>query len=163
MIDIAKNPKLFTFLQDCPPKAGLIRDDGLMAVSRESDATLDLLVIDAFNSDAIPVHLVTLEAFILYQKKITQQGVILVNISNRHVRLLPILTAAGRRLDIIVLDKQQAGNEQLGQLASEWVLLTNNEDLVDHLLLKEGWRFVADLESRLWTNDYSNLLPVLKW
>ena len=163
VIDIASNPKLFTYLRDCPPKTKLIREDGLLAVKASNDASLELLVMDAFTSDAIPVHLLTLEAFTLYQKKITSDGIILVNISNRHLHVLPVLTAAARRLDMIVLQKLQAGNNRLGQLASEWALLTTNERLASRLLSKEGWRFVADADARLWTNDYSNLIPLLKW
>ena len=163
VIAIARDPGLFTYLRDCPPQTTLIRDDGRLAVAKAPDASFELLVMDAFTSDAIPVHLLTLEAFELYQKKITSDGVILVNISNRHLRVLPVLTAAGRKLDMIVLHKQQDGNNRLGQLASEWVLLTTNEGLAGRLLSEQGWRFVADQEARLWTNDYSNIAPLLKW
>ena len=163
VIDIARNPKLFSYLRDCPPQTNVVLDDGLLAVKATHNASLELLVMDAFTSDAIPVHLLTLEAFTLYQKKITQEGVILVNISNRHLRVLPVLTAAARRLDMIVLHKQLNGDNRLGQLASEWALLTSNERLASRLLSKEGWRFVADADTYLWTNDYSNLVPLLKW
>jgi len=73
------------------------------------------------------------------------------------------LTAVGRQLDMIVLHKHQAEDSRDGQFASEWALLTTNESLASRILAKEGWRFVADGESRLWTNDYSNLVPLLKW
>lgn len=163
VIDIARDASLFTYLRDCPPKMSLILDDGRLAVAKLPDGALELLVMDAFTSDAIPVHLLTIEAFALYQKKITLDGVILVNISNRHLRVLPVLTAAARRLDMIVLQKQQADNSHLGQLASNWALLTTNEALAGRLLTEQGWRFVADSEARLWTNDYSNIAPLLKW
>lgn len=162
VIDIAGNPKLFTYLRDCPPQTDLIKDDGLLAATRAADTSYELLVMDAFNSDAIPVHLLTLEAFTLYKQKITPDGVIMVNISNRHLRVLPVLTGAGRELEMIVLHKSQPANHQLGQLPAEWALLTSNEDLAGSLL-GEGWRFVADNDTRLWTNDYSNLIPLLKW
>ena len=163
VIDIAKNPLLFTYLRDCPPHTKLIMDDGRLAVKKAADASYELLVMDAFNSDAIPVHLLTKEAFTLYKQKITADGVILVNITNRHLRVLPVLTGVGRELDMIVLHKQQAGNSRLGQFPSEWVLLTTNERLASGLLGKPGWRFVTDDETQLWTDDYSNLIPLLKW
>jgi hypothetical protein len=163
VIDIATNPTLFTYLRDCPPHTQLIKDDGRLAVAKEQDTSYELFVMDAFNSDAIPIHLLTLEAFALYKQKLTPDGVILVNISNRHLGVLPVLTAAGRELDMIVLHKLQAGNNSLGQFPSEWALLTTNERLAGSLLSKEGWRFVADAKTQLWTNDYSNLLPLLKW
>ena len=163
VIDIARDPRLFTFLRDCPAKASLIQDDGRLAVMRTQDAANELLVVDAFNSDAIPVHLLTLEAFALYKQKISANGVILVNISNRHLHILPVLIAAGRQLDMIVLHKKESANPRLGQLASEWALLTSNEPLAGSLLGKNGWRFVTDVQRIVWTDDYSNLLPLLKW
>ncbi len=163
VIDIASDPQLFTYLKDCPVHASLIKDDGLLAVEHAVDSSYELLVMDAFNSDAIPVHLLTLEAFALYKKKITFDGVILVNISNRHLRVLPVLTGAGRKLDMMVLNKVQAANSRLGQFASEWALLTTNERLASRLIGKLGWRFVTEDDTQLWTNDYSNLIPLLKW
>lgn len=162
VIDIASNPNLFTYMRDCASNTVLIHDDARLAAAKAQDAAYELLVMDAFNSDAVPVHLLTLEAFGLYQQKITADGVILVNISNRHLRLLPVLTAAGRQLDMIVLQKQQPGNSRLGQLASQWALLTKNERLAGQLMA-EGWRFVTENDSILWTNDYSNLVPLIKW
>ena len=120
-------------------------------------------MVDAFNSDAIPVHLLTLEAFALYKQKISENGVVLVNISNRHLHILPVLIAAGRQLDLIVLQKKEAANPRLGQLASEWALLTSNEPLAGSLLGNNGWHFVSDAQRIVWTDDYSNLLPLLKW
>ncbi len=79
------------------------------------------------------------------------------------MRVLPVLTGAGRTLEMIVLHKSQAGNNRLGQLASEWVILTTNEELASSLLGKPGgWRFVTEDETQLWTNDYSNLISLLK-
>lgn len=162
VIDIADNPKLFTYLRDCPPRTSLIKEDGLLAATRAADTSYELLVMDAFNSDAVPVHLLTLEAFTVYKKKITPDGVILVNISNRHLRLLPVLKGAGRKLEMIVLYKSQAADHQSGQFSTDWALLTSNTRLANSLM-NNGWRFAADNDTRLWTNDYSNLIPLLKW
>ena len=162
VIRIASDPKLFTYLRDCPPNTKLIEKDGLKALEVASDATYDLLVMDAFHSDAIPVHLLTLEAFGVYQKKLAPGGVILVNMTNRHIRVLPVLAAAGRELQMIVLHNKQSLNPRLGQLGSEWALLTTNERLASQLMGRGGWRFVTDSETRLWTNDYSNLIPLLR-
>jgi hypothetical protein len=163
VIAIASNPQLFTYLRDCPSQVSLIKNDGLLAVTNAADKSYDLLVMDAFSSDAIPVHLLTVEAFALYKQKIIPDGVILVNISNRYMRLLPVLTGAGRELDMIVLHKVQAANNALGQFASEWAILTSNERLASSLMTEAGWRFVADVNTQVWTNDYSNIIPLLKW
>jgi len=161
VIDIAKDSRLFTYLRDCPPETHVVKEDGRLAVAHAMDESLDLLVMDAFNSDAIPVHLLTLEAFKIYQQKLKQNGVILVNISNRHLRVLPVLTGIGRELDMIVLHLKQPANHRLGQLQSEWVLLTTNESLSQQLLSQSAWRFVAGSEMALWTDNYSNLIPFL--
>lgn len=161
VIDIAKDNQLFTYLRDCPPSTQVKQQDGRLAVAEVPHESLDLLVMDAFNSDAIPVHLMTLDAFKLYQKKLRTHGAILVNISNRHLRVLPILTGIGQELGLIVLNFQQSTNHRLGQLQSEWVLLTMNESLTQHLLSHSAWRFVNSFETAMWTDDYSNLIPFL--
>ncbi len=163
VIQIASDTRLFTYLRDCPPAISLIQGDGRLILEESPPASSELLVIDAFSSDAIPTHLLTREAFRLYQQKITQDGVVLIHISNRHLRLLPVLTANGRQLQWLVLHKLQPGNDKAGQFASEWVLLTANQSVANDLMRDNGWRFVADNESYLWTDDYSNLMPLLKW
>lgn len=163
IIDIAKNKDYFTYLQACPSDKKYLADDGRMALEKLKDGSMDLIIVDAFSSDAIPVHLLTNEAFALYQKKINAGGFILVNISNRHLNLLPVLTGAGRALDLIVLTRADQGEPKRGQFASQWVLLTKNEEIAMKIMHQKQWRFVADGESYLWTDDYSNLIPVLKW
>ncbi len=163
VIQLAKAARLFTYLRDCPPKIDIIKNDGRLAVEKIPDASQKLLIVDAFNSDAIPVHLITLEAFALYKHKITQDGVILVNLSNRHLDLLPVLTAVGRSLDMMVFYIAHQGDPALGQFSSEWALLTMNEGLVFKLMGSTNWRFVASNKQFLWTDDHSNIIPLLKW
>ncbi len=163
VIDIASDPHLFSYLRDCPPHTELIQDDARLAVSMVPDASYQLLVMDAFSSDAIPVHLLTLEAFELYKRKMVPEGVLLVNLSNRHLNVLPVVTAAGRELDLIVLHRIDPGNTKLKQFASEWALLTSNERLANQLMRQDNWHFVADAKTELWTNDYSNIISLLKW
>jgi hypothetical protein len=163
VIGIAKNAQLFTYLRDCPAKPLIIEGDGRLMMQKIPDSALDLLVVDAFSSDAIPIHLLTWEAFKLYQQKIKTDAVILIHISNRNLNLLPVITTVGHRLNWIILSKEQAANVKEGQLASEWALLTANEKLAFSLMQKAGWRFVTQPSKQLWTDDYSNLVPLLKW
>lgn len=162
VIDIAKNTDLFTYLRDCP-KVKIIKNDGRLAMEALKDSSQKILVMDAFNSDAIPTHLLTREAFDLYKRKITEDGVILVNLSNRHLNLLPVINAIGRSLDLMVFYVSHNGDSNRGQFASNWAMLTANERLVPKLTAETGWRFVADDRQLLWTDDYSNILPLLKW
>ena len=161
VIDIAKNPRLFTFLRDCLPKIDIIKNDGRLALANTADASQKLLILDAFNSDSIPVHLMTLEAFSLYKNKISSDGAILVNLSNRHVDLFPVLNASALSLNLQVLyllDKK--GNPKLAQFPSKWAVLTRNQNLV-HQLEQKGWQHVDERKQFLWTDDYSNIIPVL--
>lgn len=163
MIDLAKDSQLFTYLRDCSPKLKVIKNDGRLAVAQLPKHSQNLIILDAFNSDSIPVHLMTLEAFTLYKNKLKPKGVILVNITNRHIKLLPVLTAIGRALNDIVLFLPHRGDPKLGQFDSEWVLLTTDEELAFQLMAKSGWRFMDKEEPFLWTDDYSNIVPLMNW
>ncbi|ARG98016.1 spermidine synthase [Legionella micdadei] len=163
VIRIASNNHYFTYLHDCPPVISLHEGDGRKILEHNQDRRAHLLVIDAFSSDAIPTHLLTLEAFKLYQQTIEENGGILINISNRHLHLLPVVIAAGRELQLVVLHKKQVGNETEGKLTAEWALLTANQPLALELMRMEGWRFAAGNDSRLWTDDYSNIVPLIRW
>lgn len=163
VIGIAKDPHLFTYLRDCPARTSLIKDDGLLAATRANDSSYELLVMDAFQSDAIPIHLLTKEAFAVYKNKITPNGVILVHTTNRHLQLLPVLSGVAQTLDMHILYKSQKANLPLMQFASEWALLTNNRHLADRLVETLGWDIANDNKTQFWTNDYSNIIPLIKW
>ncbi|MDX1836566.1 spermidine synthase [Legionella taurinensis] len=163
VIGIAKDTRYFTYLRDCPPRIFLSEGDGRRVLGQKADHQADLVIIDAFSSDAIPTHLLTREAFLLYQRKLHKEGVILVNISNRHLRLLPVLNGIGRALDLIVLHALYPGDAKAGKFPAEWVLLTANEPLARSLMDRDGWRFVTENESILWTDNYSNIVSLLKW
>lgn len=163
VIQLANNPFLFTYLRDCPAQVTIIKNDGRLAVEQLPDHSQNLLIVDAFNSDAIPVHLLTFEAFTLYKQKITKDGGILINLSNRHLQLLPVINAAGRSLELMVFYIHNKGIPALAQFDSEWAFLTFNEALAFQLMKGTNWRFDASNEQFLWTDDYSNLIPLLKW
>ena len=93
---IARNPGYFTFLTDCPAKVDVVLGDGRISLTKASDFQYDLIIIDAFSSDGIPVHLLTREAINLYFKKLVPDEFWLSSISNRYLNLQPILgTLAG--------------------------------------------------------------------
>ena len=163
VIAMARDTRFFTYLRDCPTETTINKGDGRLVMVKKADASNEVIIVDAFSSDAIPTHLLTYEAFVLYQKKLTDDGVLLVNISNRYIHLLPVLVAAGRELDLMVLQKSHGGDNKAGQFPSEWVMLTANQPLALSLMKKEGWRFVTEDAQLLWTDNYSNLVPLIKW
>ena len=161
VIQIASNPRLFTNLRDCKANAHIIHQDARLALKTLPNKTNDLLVMDAFSSDAIPVHLLTQEAFALYQKKLSPSGAILINITNRHLNVLPVITGAAHRFNLIMLYHYASGNTLLGQFPSQWILLTPNEELANEVMQLPKWHFVTNLASVHWTDDYSNIIPLL--
>ncbi|KTD25877.1 fused MFS/spermidine synthase [Legionella maceachernii] len=163
VIRIASNDHYFTYLRDCPPLMSVLEGDGRKILEQNRAPHTHLLVMDAFSSDAVPTHLLTLEAFKLYQHTIDEQGGILINLSNRHLHLLPVVIAAGRELQLLVLHKKQAEKGAEGKFTAEWAFLTANQPLALELMRSQGWRFVAENDSQLWMDDYSNIVPLVRW
>lgn len=162
VIDLAQNNRFFTFLKDCASNANIILGDGRLVTNQLSKYSQNMIILDAFSSDAIPVHLLTVEAIQQYQKALAENGMILIHISNRHINLLPVLTAIGRQLDLIVLHQQHPGDLPHYQLSSEWVILTNNESLAQTMLQDPYWHFVVSSKRVLWQDKFSSVISVLK-
>ncbi len=97
MVRIASDPYRFTFLSRCAPTAKIMLGDARLSLAREPAGRLDLLAVDAFSSDAIPIHLLTREALQVYRRALKQDGLLLIHISNRYLDLEPVLAAAAKR------------------------------------------------------------------
>lgn len=164
---VARDPRLFSYLKD---SAGTIRvklGDARLTLARES-ALFDVLVLDAFSSDAIPVHLLTREAFAVYLQRLAPHGVIAVHISNRYLDLRPSLmrVAADSGLDALTQDHvvtlEQA---EKGLATSRWVAMARREEPASELwrAVQQGpwFRYRGTLPDRAWTDDYSNLAQAL--
>ena len=121
-----------------------------------------MLVIDAFSGDLIPTHLMTYEAFLLYQQHIKTQGVMALHISNRHLSLLPVILhhSSSLSMQVMLFETPGGGNEHDAQ----WVVLTNNSQLTQSpkLISKQTVISKEQYQEVLWTDDYSSLLPILK-
>ena len=153
----------FSYLSDCPGKVEVLIGDGRLTLEREKDQQYDLLVVDAFSSDSIPVHLLTVEAMELYFRNLKPNGILAIHISNRHLNLAPVLELARSELDKRAVLIRGDGNEDAEIYSSDWVLMTSTRDL---LKVREIKKAAEELESkqglRLWTDDYSNLIQILK-
>lgn len=162
VIDLATNNLLFTYLRDCLPKKNMFNEDGRIAINQLPDSSQNLIILDAFSSDAVPVHLITLEAVTLYKQKLTSDGSILINLTNRHLDLVPVINAIARSLGLMIFYINHHGDIKKQQFDSQWILLTDNESL-HPALTKLGWRFLINNKQFLWTDDYSNIIPLLRW
>ncbi|HSO31084.1 MAG TPA: hypothetical protein VLT33_01175, partial [Labilithrix sp.] len=129
----------------------------------------DVLIIDAFSSDAIPVHLMTREAFAIYQRAMVPGGLLIAHISNRHMRLEPVVGALARdaglraitRLDGRVSEEESKAFKS----ASHWVAMSTSPDVLGEISVKHtGWRALdAPLTQKVWTDDFADLLGAIKF
>jgi hypothetical protein len=162
--DFANN--YFSYLDSSKAKIDVKLGDARVTLQRELDLdqknAFDLLIIDAFSGDLIPTHLMTHEAFLLYQQHIKTQGVMALHISNRHLSLLPVIMQHSKTLDMQVMLFETPGNGN--EHDAQWVVLTNNNLLVQSpkLTYKQTVITKDQYKHVLWTDHYSSLLPILK-
>ena len=177
MVDIARDPAKFTFLSDCAADAPIVIGDARLKIAEQPPGRFDVLVIDAFSSDAIPLHLLTEEAIGIYARALKPDGILLIHISNRFFGLEPVLAEEARARGWTAAIRLDPGPPEEGiddLTASNWVALTATPQRMAQLTgglrprEKAGednaWvalRSTADFER--WTDDYASTLPVLMW
>ncbi len=178
MVDIARDPAKFTFLSDCAPDASIVVGDARLQIASQPPGRFDIIVIDAFSSDAIPLHLLTSEAIGIYARAMKPDGILLVHISNRFFGLEPVLAAEAKARGwsaAIRMDPgPQSGSDLSDLTASNWVALTATPDRMAQLtggirpreeaFADGAWvALAAEPNFDRWTDDYSSTLPVLIW
>jgi hypothetical protein len=165
---IAFNPKYFTYLRDCPPAKRIVLGDARLSLVQAPDSSYDFIILDAFSSDAIPVHLLTREALQLYLRKLAPGGSIAFHISNRYLNLEPVLVEVARDAHIagiVGADTAITSAQTMSfKMNSKWVVLSRKAQ--DHALLavQPGWRVLAPTSNvGVWTDDFSNVFSVFRW
>ncbi|MBL8178200.1 MAG: fused MFS/spermidine synthase [Bryobacterales bacterium] len=160
VVEIAK--KEFTFIKDCPAKLDIVMGDARLSLEREQPQAYDVLHMDAFSSDSVPVHLLTREAFHLYFKHLKPDGILVIHISNRYLNLQPVIARAAQALGKPSALIEDGGDEDLGYYGTDMVLLANNRQDLEKPRLK-GFPAPKVVDKvRLWTDDYSNLFRILR-
>jgi SAM-dependent methyltransferase len=141
--------------------------DARLRLALEPDASFDLIVLDAFSSDAIPIHLITREALELYLRKLKPTGRVALHVSNRYLELVPVLAKLGASFDppLLGINWHDDGNEDIGKYGSEWVLMAPTAEGLGRLGRKPSmWDpLTAKPETPLWTDDFSNVWSVFQW
>ena len=159
VVMLAKDPSKFTFLSECGPDMPIVLGDARLTINREKAASFDAIIIDAFTSDAIPVHLMTLEAIRSYLTKLKEGGILLLHISNQNVDLRGVIGAAARELGLVSLySKGGAEGEQQGKSPALVVALARQKTDLAYLKDKKSWKTMPKAGPVAWTDDYSNLL-----
>jgi spermidine synthase len=165
--NIASDPQYFTFLQKAKASVSIVLGDGRLSIAKVSDDFYNLLVMDAFSSDSIPVHLITREAIDLYLKKLAPQGLLVLNITNRYIDLVPAIQSLARDRHLFALaqwDKNIPAEERnLGKTPSHWVILARDRRDFGHLIDDPRWQSLPDhISTTVWTDDFSNLFRSLR-
>jgi tetratricopeptide (TPR) repeat protein len=161
---LAKSP--FTYLANCKGKVDVVLGDARLSLEREPPQNFDLLVLDAFNSDAIPVHLLTEEAFAVYERQIKTNGILAFHISNGHLNLEPVVLNLARHFNYesAIIEYSPPRDQWWNQL-STWVLLSRNEELIKSPAIRESTRPAQADSGRvpLWTDDFASLFQIIRW
>jgi hypothetical protein len=160
MVDTARDPKYFSYIQNCQPDLKPVIGDARLTFAREPDGVYDLIIVDAYSSDAIPIHLATQEAMNIYKDKLAPQGVVLMHVSNRHLELASVVVGIADANGL----KSWVYNEDSGR-DGEYIFATNvvvsaREDAdIGKLDSSEQWEeTAAKTDQRVWTDDYCNVL-----
>jgi SAM-dependent methyltransferase len=168
VVRIARDPRRFTFLSRCKPDARIEVGDARLLIDHEPAGSADLLVLDAFSSDAVPMHLLTREAFADYRRLLSPRGLLLVHISNRFLDLTPVVAAAASsgnwqaRLRSYRPGPERAG---LNEFGSDWIAMSPSRDTMDRLVWRGGDKWTPLSQRRgfaPWTDDYASVLPLIK-
>ena len=152
----------FTYLSECTPEARTIIGDARLELAALPDNTFDVLVIDAFSSDSIPLHLLTREAIAVYRRVMQPEGVLLIHISNRFIRLEPVIEALARDVGLASTIRNDPEDKEARTFTSGWIALSSDSSKIDQITEQEGWEPLGEPAERLWTDDYASVLPHLK-
>jgi hypothetical protein len=159
---IANN--VFTYIRESGAEITIVDGDGRMALGREAPQGFDVLVVDAFSGDAIPLHLLTREAVELYRKHLAPGGVIAFHISNQHVDLEPPIARLARDANMRAVRVSTNSKPDLGEFNASWMLVGGSPAFFERPELFKAGKVPEQRSGlRLWTDDFSSLLPVLRW
>jgi SAM-dependent methyltransferase len=152
----------FTYLADCPAKVEVVLGDARLSLEREAPNGFDVLAVDAFSGDSIPVHLITVEAFTEYLRHLKPGGVIVFHVSNRFLDLKPVLLAIAAQHGLEYAYLHESGEN--GGTTSDWVALTRDKAFILKPTIVEATEPVAPRPDwRVWTDGYTSLVQVFKY
>lgn len=160
---IAQN--IFTYLKHARGEINFIFGDARIKIKEAKAVRYDMLVVDAFSGDAIPVHLLTTEAINEYRKHLTKNGVILFHISNRYLDFIPVLFSNANYLNAYACYKDNRALSKVGLSASSWFALSWDRDVYNKLVTEFKWNKYVSGKNRLirpWTDKYSNMLLIMR-
>lgn len=166
VISMARNSEYFTYLQNCASGSlTVVEGDARLSLRSAPESHYGLIVLDAFSSDAIPVHLVTQQALDLYLSKLAPGGMLAFHISSRSLNLKPILADLAESRDLICIgfDDLKPGSLE-GKDPSQWVIMARSSSEISNLSINSQWqRLKGRKGAGVWTDDFSNILRAIRW
>ncbi len=160
MVDTARDPKYFSYIADCDPEVKPVIGDARLTFAREPDGIYDIIIVDAYSSDAIPIHLATEEAMKIYKAKLAPQGIVVMHVSNRHLELESVIVGIADANDLKswVYD-EDSGRDDEYIFPTDVVVCAREESDIGVLASSDKWTETAPTDGqRNWTDDYSNIL-----
>ena len=170
MVEVARNR--FTFLRQCAPQARIVLGDARLTLSREPVNSIDILAVDAFSSDSVPMHLLTTEALGVYGRAVRPDGIVLFHVSNRYLDLKPVIANLAERggwtaamMEYVPTEEEEALNATL----SVWIALSRNSEAIDRLVGLSGedsmnWTMLETQPGFAgWTDDHASILPIISY
>jgi hypothetical protein len=161
IVRMASDPDLFSYVEDSAAEIQMVVGDGRLRIAEAPPGSFDLVILDAFSSDSIPVHLLTEEAMEVYADRLTRDGLLMVHISNRVFDLEPVVANAADHLGWAAAIGREGG-ASTGATPSTWIALSPDGNTIGQLQAGGGWSELDERRVR-WTDDYSSILPVLDW
>ncbi len=160
MVDTARDPKYFSYIQNCAPDLKPVIGDARLTFAKEPDGVYDLIIVDAYSSDAIPIHLATEEAMKIYKDKLAPQGAVVMHVSNRHLELESVVVGIADANDLKSwVYSEDSGRDDEYIFATAVVVSAREEADIGELASSEQWAETEPTENqRVWTDDYSNVL-----
>jgi SAM-dependent methyltransferase len=168
MVRIATDPSRFSFLSRCTPKANIVIGDARVRLAAAQPQSYDILVVDAFSSDSVPMHLLTREALRVYQRALRPNGILMMHISNRYLDLEPVLAEGARREGWHAASLDHPSSRRLlNDHPSHWVALTRDRQTMEDLIAASGaptqWKKLRTQPGFAgWTDDYASILPLIE-
>jgi hypothetical protein len=158
--------RTFTFIANCAPNAEIVIGDARLKLAQMPKSSLDMLVVDAFSSDAIPLHLLTDEAMGVYFDALTPRGLLVLHISNRFIELEPVIAALAKHRGLTVIKRDDNPYDRSTLTPSTWLALSRDPAIVATLGKARAdapWAALMPPSAQVWSDDHASILPFVRW
>jgi SAM-dependent methyltransferase len=158
--------RFFTFVPRCGTDCDVVIGDGRLQLAREPNASFDLLLLDAFSSDSVPTHLLSNDALRMYLSKLVPDGIVMFHVSNRYLNVEKLVSSLVMDAGLVAYSRFDDAGElrKLGKSSANHIVAARNAEDLSAIAGRPGWnRVTRPADFQAWTDDYSNLLSLIRW